>query len=779
VRPQVWKTGRAGFGFEGVFDGVGNGAAMVTRAADRARRLARPKRAGRRVGRTLCVAASALAFALGALTFSPMAVAQRSILGLEEPGANEPMRLNADRLSYTRSGRTAIATGNVEIQYGNYTVFADRVSYSRDKGTLTASGNVRLIEPGGNVVEARHIELADKFREGFVRQLTLLMTNDARLHARSAERRKGNITILNEASYTACKACEEDPSRPLVWEVKARRVIHDKQEREITYEDASLEFLGMPILYVPGFSHPDPTVRRKSGFLVPSFTASDEFGFGVEVPYFFNLAPNYDFTASPVFTTEQGMLFQGEWRHRVANGQYSITPTGIYELSPEVPSARSRWRGSVNSRGNFNLSQHWQFGWDGTVLSDDTYMRRYKIDKRTDIVSQAHLTGINDRNYFDARAYHFRGVLPTDVDDRTPYVVPQVDHEYRFNESLLGGTFGIDSNIMNLHREIGPDSTRASTNLHWQRQWTSRPGLLVTPFAQVRGDLYHVNNVPDPTVAGGIRGKETFGRFLPAGGVDLRMPFVQHTSHGNHIFEPIAQVIARPNETRLGRIPNEDSLSFQFDDVNLFSINKFTGRDRWEGGSRANVGFNYTVNLNNGATARLTAGESFHIAGRNSYAPGTGLDRERSDFVGSVYLLFDEHFSASARMQLDEDTLDVRRNEVGARAKFERFTGIVNYAQLDSLPAFGLPTSEEEVVFSGSLRFTERWRVFGGLRYDLARDRFTTDSIGLGYEDECFGFSLAYRETFTEDRDVDPERSVMLRFELKTIGSGGFSAGID
>lgn len=733
---------------------------------------------GRRMAAFLIPLAVAVAAILAAGVLAPASAQPASILGLQEPAPDEPLHLNADQLSYTRTGRIAIASGNVEIQYGNYTVFADRVAYNRDTGTLIATGNVRLVEPSGNVVEAEFVELSNKFREGFVRQLTLLMTNDARLHARSAERHEGNVTILNDATYTACKACAKHPERPLVWQIKAKRVIHDKEARTIYYENAALEFFGVPVVRVPRFSHPDPTVRRKSGFLMPSFSASDEFGFGVEVPYFFNLAPNYDFTFSPLLTTEQGPVWKGQWRHALRNGNYSVTPTGVYQLEKKESPGDTRWRGSVHTRGDFQIARNWSTGWDATVTSDDTYMRRYNIDERTDLTSQVYLTGLNDRNYFDARAYHFRGLLLTDDNDTTPYVLPNVDHNYLFQDTVLGGELGIDSSFMSLYRDTGADSTRLVTQAHWQRPLVNGLGQVITPFVRMRGDFYVVDDVPNPVPPGGKRGMETVARFLPAAGVDLRMPLVNRTPVGNHILEPVLQVIARPDETDTGEIPNEDSLSFEFDAVNLFSIDKFSGYDRWEGGVRANLGFNYTLNLNNGATARVGFGESFHIAGRNSFGAGTGLESDRSDFVGSVYVLLNQHLSASARFRLDEETLEFRSNEIGGRASYGRLTAVVNYTDQDPIPAFGLPTHEEEIVLNGSFRITDRWTAFGGIRYDIQGERTTTDSIGLGYEDECFGFRVHYFENFTEDRDVDPERALMLRFNLKTIGSAGFKTGL-
>ncbi len=726
-----------------------------------------------------CGAALLALGVLAAPGISTPAQAQKSLLGLKEPGPDAPLNLNADQLTYSRDGRIATATGNVEIQYGAYTVFADTVSYNRDNGTLTASGNVRLVEPNGNVIQAEHIELSDKFREGFVRQLTLLMTNDARLHARSAERREGNITILNDATYTLCKTCADNPTRPLVWQIKARKVIHDKKERTISYEDAALEIFGVPVFYIPAFSHPDPTVRRKSGILTPTFSASSEFGVGVEVPYFFNLAPNYDLTLSPLITSKQGPLFKAKWRQRTSGGQYSITPTGIYQLKKRQPPGDTRARGSIATQGNFNLSPNWTYGWDAIVASDDTYLRRYKINDDTDLTSQVYLTGLAGENYFDMRSYYFRAQLAGEDNDRVPYVLPSIEHYYRFSQPVLGGRLGLDSQFLNLQRDSGTDSTRIVSELNWKRSMIAGTGQVITPFARLRGDVFYVNNVVDPTVAGGKRDKETVARVLPTAGVDMRWPLVNRGALGQQIFEPVVQLIARTNETGTGKIANEDSRSFEFDTINLFSIDKFSGVDRWEGGVRANVGFNYTLNFLSGMTARFAFGQSYQLAGRNSFGSGTGLAGGNSDFVGSAYFLLNEYFSASARFRLDDESLAIRRNELGARAKYGKLTAVLSYSDIDSNTAFGLLGHEEEITTNAAFQVTERWRVYAGIRYDIERSHLTEDVVGVGYEDECFSFQLQYSERFTEDRDIDPDRSLMLRFELKSIGGAGISTGIN
>ena len=278
-------------------------------------------------GRTLSLKAlqTVSTAALLAVTASwlPPAISSASAQPIPEfvdPGAGAPVSVDANSLSYDKNGTTVIAQGDVVITYGDYRLTADRVTYNPKTEKIVATGNVELREPDGAVLNAHRLELGDRFREGFIDQVAVVLENNARINARSAERGDG-ITNFRDVTYTACQECEEDPSRPVTWRIKADRITHNKREQSIEYESARFDFLGVPIAYVPTFSHPDHTVKRKSGFLVPTARFSDEFGAGIEVPYFFNLAPNYDVTFNPLLTTEQGPVLKGTWRHRLANGK--------------------------------------------------------------------------------------------------------------------------------------------------------------------------------------------------------------------------------------------------------------------------------------------------------------------------------------------------------------------------------------------------------------------------------------------------------------------------
>ena len=250
----------------------------------------------------------------------------------DKAGKQQQMLVKANEIDYDYANHRVSAVGNVQIYYSNSTLEADRVIYDQTAKRLHAEGNVRLTEEDGKVTYGSIMDLSDDYRDGFVDSLRLDSPDQTRMAAARAERTSGNTTIFHSGVYTACLPCKDDPKKPPLWQVKAARIIHDQGEKMIYFEDARLEFFGQPLAWLPYFSAPDPTVKRKTGVLVPSFGSSSIYGQALEVPYYWALAPDYDATFSPMITTKQGLLLQGEFRQRLINGAYSIRAAGIYQL---------------------------------------------------------------------------------------------------------------------------------------------------------------------------------------------------------------------------------------------------------------------------------------------------------------------------------------------------------------------------------------------------------------------------------------------------------------
>jgi LPS-assembly protein len=183
--------------------------------------------------------------------------------GIGGKGNNQPVLLNADELTYDETLGIVIASGDVELAQGDRLLLADRVTYNEKTNVVTATGNIRLLEPSGDVIFADYSELTDDLAQGFVQKVRVLLTDNSRVAGTEAERTdQGRYMRINRAVYSPCNLCESDPTRAPLWQLRANRVVHDKEEKEIIYRDARLEMFGIPVLYTPYFAHPDPPVDR-------------------------------------------------------------------------------------------------------------------------------------------------------------------------------------------------------------------------------------------------------------------------------------------------------------------------------------------------------------------------------------------------------------------------------------------------------------------------------------------------------------------------------------
>ena len=722
---------------------------------------------------------------------------------------SKPLYLQGDEMIYDTKGNKVRARGNVEIFYNNYILKADEVQYDQSAGTLTAMGNVELREPNGNIVRAERLTLSEDFRDGFIQSLSAVTKDDTRIVGERATRRDGNITEFEKGKFTPCK---NDPGLPPLWCISAAKIIHDQANGTVTYQDAWFELYGQPVLYLPYFQHADPSVKRKSGFLMPEFSSSSTLGFTSEIPYFFALAPNYDVTLHPMYTAKQGILWQADWRHKVTfgdiSGEYFIKLAAIDQtddvtkrISSSLP---DNWRGSVQTRGDFSLSSWWKFGWDVTVESDDSFRRFYKLDSilQTDRVNSVYLRGQSERNYFAMTAYQFGGLLLDDTRQSDSWVHPVIDWNYIAGQPVLGGELGFNVNAISQSRGNGDGSVatnilsgrrteieRASGDVNWRRRLTDQIGITYTPFANVRGDIYNVKDAIDPVT--GLRIQDESGaRGVATAGMLVAYPWVANSANASHVVEPIGQIIGRTAKVTQRNLPDEDAKSLVFDDTNLFDLDKMSGWDRLETGTRANVGMQYTFQNNGGGTARILAGQSFHLSGDNIYAnpgnfsdtnpavsqpiynPRSGLETGRSDYVLGAYLAPSSMFRFIGQARFDESDLSLRRTDAFAEFNYGPLLaqGIYTFSGAD--PTQTIVKDQQELFGLLGLKLTDRWSILGSMRFDIDTHQRIQDALQLRYTDDCFVLTATYSETFITNPSIDivPDRTLMLRFEFKYLG---------
>ena len=363
---------------------------------------------------------------------------------------------------------------------------------------------------------------------------------------------------------------------------------------------------------------------------------------------------------------------------------------------------------------------------------------------------------------------------------------PIIDYDYIVNRPIIGGELSFNSNAMVFHNQEGVDSNRLIVEANWRRQMIDGIGQVYTPFAQLRGDAYGVSGLDN-----GLNSSEDFAtntdqdsnailRGNAIAGIEYRYPFIASTGSVTHVVEPIGQIIGRPDSVGdQQEIPNEDALSLVFDDTLLFDIDKFSGYDRIETGTRANVGVRYTAQFASGAYGRAVFGESYQIAGQNEYDTEfyrtSGLATDASDYVGGLYIQATSNIGFSAQSRFDQETFDIKRTDLSTSVRYGPARVKVNYADVTGEPGLAEGEAREEIVTAGALSITEAWALLGNFRYDLATSQTITDGLGLRWQDDCFLMDVTYQRSFIRDQDIEPDERFLVNFTLKYLGT--YSAG--
>lgn len=692
-----------------------------------------------------------------------------------EPGGDVLMQAN--ELSYDQETQTVTATGDVEVAYGDRIMTADKMTYNEATGVVVATGNVVLLEPSGDVIFAERAELSDELRDGVVDTLQVLLADKSRLAGNEAQRRNGNVTSVYKGVFSPCEVCEEEGKTTPLWQIKAFRVIHNQEEQRIIYEDAFFELFGIPIAYVPFFSHPDPTIERQSGFLAPSFGNSSDLGTFLSVPYYWVISDHIDATIAPTYMTKEGVLFEVEYRQALESGAFEADVAAIWPDGEPIAGtpADESFRGSLFAHGDFQIDKEWSWGFETQLTSDDTFLRRFNISDETDLTSTAYVKAENGRNLFTAEGFYFQGLLSTDNPRQTPVIAPLMNYHHEFGGQVLGGTTALDVNAMILNRNDGADSRRLSMDLGWDAETITSTGEVYSFFANMRGDVYHTDNVL--LDSGQTSTPTTVARALPTIGAEWRLPLVRHGGTTRQLIEPIVQLIYAPNTGDRDEIPDEDSLSFEFDTSNLFDASRFAGLDRWEGGSRANVGFRAAIFGEEGGSASVEFGQTFRLRENNTFDSASGLRDQESDYVGRISLVPSENLSIDHRFRLDKDDFTFRRNEVDAIAIWGPLTTTIGYAFFDQSLSAALG-EREEFVGSATYALTDYWSLAGYTRRDIEGKQTLNNGISIGYADECMTVGLGFSQSFTRDRDIEPENSIIFSIVLKHLGGTQFTRAL-
>jgi LPS-assembly protein len=727
------------------------------------------------------------------------AIAQSISPGKFTPGRgtdNEPALIKADEITYDESLSLVTARGHVEISQGDRVLLADVVTYNQKTTVMTASGNVSLMEPTGEVYFSNYAEFTNQMRDGVLATLRVLLVDNSRMAATGGKRTNGTITELRKGVFSPCDLCASDPSKPPLWQIKAFRIVHDSDTKDIEYRDAILEMAGIPVFYTPYLSMPDPTVKRRSGFLFPSLGNQTGLGTVTKTPYFWAIGNDRDATITPIYTSEQGPVLAAQYRQRFTNGAMSFEGSITNgDTSGTNVSQSETTRGHIFGSGRFDVDETWRTGFNIARATDPTYLTRYGfggggngtlagavggvggLNSSKELTTSAFVEGFNERNYARLSGYSFQDINAGAVSGQTPFVLPLGQYNYVGSPDSWGGRTSIDTSILGITRDIGTDTRRVSFRPSWQAPFTSSGGSVTTFTTALQADAYDVNNVSQPN--GGSFGGQT-GRLVPQTMADWRFPLAKQHEHFTEVLEPIAAVVAVPTGVNPPQIPNEDSQSVDFDDLNILSMSRYPGVDRVEGGEHVVYGLRWGGYGRSGASTSTFLGQSYSFQKHPDFGAGSGLDNNASDLVGRLRVTPADYFDFLYRFRTDADNFMFRRNEVGLAVGPPRFRISNEYSFLRASPN---PTGQqlvtgnrEQIATSASIVLNDNWNIGGTTINDMtsATGGPLYNSINFTYHDECLTLTTTiFRRYTTAGAGTDtvaPTSGIFFNFMFKYLG---------
>jgi LPS-assembly protein len=712
-------------------------------------------------------------------TMTPDAWAQFAAPG-SQISSKQPVTFQADRIDYDQKSNIVTLIGHVQAWQAGHVLFADRLLYDRNTNIADAIGHVVLISPDGQIVYSNYAELSRDMSNGIMSQMNVTLPLNAKLAANGARRTEGKLNELTRAVYTACDVCLKHPENAPLWQIHARTATQDLQHHMIEYKDAVMQIYGVPILWLPYFSHPDPSAKRQSGLLTPSIGVNSHLGGFAEIPYYWVIDNQSDAIITPILSTKDYAALDVKYRRDFNFGTVNLNPSAGLD--------QGRMQGAIFANGLFDLNNTWRAGFNFQRASSVSYLNDYSIlPNVNELESTLYIEGFGQGSYARLDTSFYQGLVASVSDSQLPVVLPYGQYSYSGQPDAWGGNLSLGANAFNILRTTGTNTRRAAFSTDYKTPFQDSLGGLWSTDLHIDAAGYSASNLNDfPNYA--TRDSSNTARALPQVALNYRWPLMNDAGRlGSQLIEPIIQVIGAPNmgnNVNKTGIPNEDSDDFQFTDANLFGFNKYPGIDRLESGMRANLGLHTEWLLNNGSTIDSLVGQSYRTHKDTTFPDGSGLEDNVSDIVARISYTPASWLDLTYRTRFSHVNLQDRFIDAFATAGAPILRVSAGYLYSATNPyyyydgstppaSYYIPRNEITLGLSTTYK---AWTLNTFLQRNIQTGEMDSTSVDGMWQNDCLALDLSFNRRDTSVAGDNGSTTVLFRVTFKTIGGIGFNA---
>lgn len=666
-----------------------------------------------------------------------------------------PSVLKADDVEGDQLTNLMKATGNVELRRDNSIVNADEMIYDKNSGWVRAIGNIKIknIELG-NVV-ASEAKIKDDFSSGVFSNSTMVMTDGSYLKSPEIDRVTPEVTVLKSSIYSICPNPEISADNSLagkkrdMFSIKSQTTTIDRGQQYFKVKHGIVRLYNFPVFYTPYLKTSFPSKERQTGFLPPSYI-KNKYGFGIQVPFYVNIAPEKDLTISSYINPVQSIyIIKNDFRHLTSYGTYSIIPeianNNITYANDATTISRStsQYRWNIQGLGLFDFTTNTGLNFVLNDVYDRNYLRDYHSNYVGYTMSKINLDYIYQRDYYSVKAIKFQELENPVTEKSAPTILPMIDAHIETKPMAWKEKFALTSNVTTITRDDGLQYRRATETPEVNLP-INLNGNLITLNARAQNDLYSLeNNYKGTTPTNNY--DSTAVNYKPEASINWSMPLIKRSKTNTFMIEPMANIVTSSFKKNFTALPNQDSNNSELTVNNLFISDRIAGFDRNEAGTRTSYGAK-TAFFNQYGEYGLTLGQSFRIKNQTQDVTILGFnDNNKSNFVGLMSYKAIKHFNISYAFQLNESNYQNEVNEVLASFDYKHFTFSTNYLLLLRNSQNSL--KREQLSFTTGIKFTPKTSTTFMTSKDMVTGRILNRSLALNYEGCCTIFSVTMTQS--------------------------------
>ena len=650
--------------------------------------------------------------------------------------SNENIIINADEILLLDNGNKIKASGNITIKTQEFDSASDNSTYDKELNQITSLGNIIIKDNLNNYYYFDYLTTDKNFETALGSNVKVRTSDNARIVGKSFSRQKSNFNQINNASYTPCLSENYIIKNCPGWKLDAKKVIHDTEKKTIYYENTVLSILNIPILYTPFFSHPDPSVKKKSGILMPIITSDNTLGTTLSVPLFYNIANNYDVTITPTIQTKADDYYSLNYRHLTENHMFNL------ESSISSNESNTGTKNHIFIDGNVK-NPFGKFEYKIQTSNNDTYLRKNQINDLTILRSGLSFTKEMQNSYLDFKSHSYKH-LNNEPNQKWEYIYPSINYNvYNYNDPFLNRSWEVKNAFLNyrdidknykqeISSEIISNNTIVLKNigLRFENVLQNR----VIYFNDTENDFNQV-------------------RVFPQLSSKISFPLIKNDSIKSQILEPVLMPIIAPyNNYR-----NDQNVS----NSNIFSLNRETSLSQWESGPRLNYGLNWLVSYDDLAI-NTNVGQSLKLNKESDESK-----EEKSDYFITNIIDFKSFGYIKTDLTIDSENIYLKDNNINTSINI----GNIKFGFDYDYESNNRTKTSEQISIGTKIRLREDINLIASIRKDLMKEKSIGNAVGIHYENDCLAINFDYFKDFTAVGDIKDSHGFSFTITLKPFGT--------